>query len=318
MRFVLVAAFAILVVAVIMAHVEALPRMHFEIPVFFGCQAGSKGKMDKCAAKIKGTYYCFCSHDFDMLNRKTPGGHYLALSGAQNGFSRQLVQKAKANGNGIAYYVNDMHKFESRGAGTGDAIWKDACKAFGGCKNVPKFFILNEIKSERWPSSSYRNWIALMVKGLKKHGVKPVVFVSPKWSMSPSYGSSFKAITDAGGYLALELYLDAQQARANGFSQRYIASFYSRALNQYLRMGIPRNRIMATEDYANSKEVPYGRFGISDADWIKLIKLRNKAIGGLKFGGTLGYGWFYNSMQQTVAQKDRFYRSHLATRNSMP
>jgi len=230
-----------------------------------------------------------------------------------------MIKKARANGNEIAYYVNDMHAHgTSNGAASAAAFWKDACKKFGKCSAVPKFFIMNEILSERWPSTSYQTWVIAMAKGLKKYGLKPILSVPPRWASNPIAANSFKEIAKYG-YLALELYVSGSMLRGNGFSTSYLSGFYGRPLHAYMSMGIPRSRIMMYEHFANSdSSIPYGRQGVSSADWIRTIKLRNEVIHKLHFGGVLSYAWWLNAMKDSVAVRDKYYAAHQQSRQALP
>jgi hypothetical protein len=288
--------------------------------MFMGCAQGSKGKFDKCASNVQGTGdRCFCWRDFNRLNFKTKGGHYMAVASGI-GLGGEMMKRARKNGNNVAYYVNDMHMHGStNGAASATAFWKDACKRFKTCKAVPKFWIMNEILSERWPSVAYQKWVIGLTKGLKKRGLKPIISVPPRWSVSPVVGGS--SFTEIGKYgiLALELYVSGQMYRSSGFSAQYLNNYYGRPLSAYLRLGIPRSRIFMYEHYANSNSaIPYGRQGVSDADWIRTIKDRNKVIAKLKFGGVLAYAWWLNSMKQSPAVRDRFYMAHHKTRQALP
>jgi len=295
-------------------------RKFFEVPLFMGCKQGAADKkMQKCAAKVSPSLLsCFCWHDFDRLNSKSKGGHYMAVGGGV-GFGAEMIKKAKANGNDIAFYINDMHAHGStNGLASANAFWKDACQKFQSCQKVPKFWIMNEILSERWPSASYQKWVVDMTKGLAAHKVKPIISVAPRWSSSPIGQSSFKQIGQHG-YLALELYVSGQMLRGNRFSTAYLNNYYGRPLRTYQAMGIPKAKIFMYEHYANSdSSIPYGRQGVSDADWIRTIQLRNQVISKLNFGGVLAYAWWHNSMHQSAEQRDKYYSAHIKTRNAMP
>jgi hypothetical protein len=287
--------------------------------MFMGCAQGSKGKFDKCAAKVSGTGdRCLCWRDFDRLNAKTKGGHYISTA-SNIGLGGLMAKKARANGNDVAYYVNDMHAHGStNGKSSAAKFWKEACKKFRTCAEVPKFWIMNEILSERWPSAAYQKWVIGMTKGLKKYGLKPIISVPPRWSSYPIAPSAFKAIAKHG-YLALELYVSGRMLKSNGFSTGYLKNYYGRPLQAYMKMGIPRARIFMYEHYANSDaSIPYGRQGVSDADWVRTIILRNQVISKLKFGGVLAYAWWLNSMKQSPAVRDKFYAAHQKTRQALP
>jgi len=289
------------------------PRQHFETIMMSG--EGSQ----VCPAS---NTWCFVVNDFNALNRRSSGtrGVYMSVKSA---LVQLLDQEVAQNGNGVAYYMNDMNLYRNDGANTAKRMWGDACRAFGGCGNVPKWWFLNEIISEQWLESSYQSWIVGFVRVLAhKYKVHPVIAVSIERSTQydPTSAKGLRAIVRNGGYLGLELYQTGQQVVSSGFSMHAVRAFYAQGMNYiHGQLRVPKSRIMMWEHYGNTKAGNIlGRTGISKSHWVRAIKLRNRAIATVGFAGTITYGWWNNDMRDTAHQRNVYYAAHLSTRGRLP
>jgi len=294
-----------------------MPRQHFEV-IMWGGAPFTGPASEQCEAD---STWCLCWNDFNaLIKRNTRRGIYVALEdGSQH--SQQMLVAANALGNGAVYYMNDMNGYRSHGNQAAAAMWKDACNFWGSCRNVPKFWILNEILGDIWPESSYMQWIINFVGGLVAHGVKPIVAVSNQWSSdyNSASASGLRAIVRKGGYLGLELYQTGAQVEANGFSYSRTRAFYASPQRYIYGLGIPKSKVFMFEDYGNTAAGSVvGRAGVSHASWLRVIKLRNQAIASLNFAGTMTYGWWDNQMRDPPSIRDEYYAAHVASRKKLP
>jgi len=297
--------------------VSAKIRNHFEVIMWGAPFTGPKSK--QCATN---NGWCFAWRDFNALNtRSTASGIYMAIEGAGTLGTPQTLA-ARAAGNDIAYYMNDMNAYKHFGRNTAKRMVQDACKAFGGCANVPKFWIMNEIIGELWLQKTYQSWITTFVSGLHKAGFKPIICVSYRWSSEFNVisGRGLRNIVKNGGYLGLELYQTGEHVAQLGYNVGRVRKFYSGPLHLIEGLGIPKKRIMMLEDYGNTAAGSVlGRSGLpKSTNWARAITVRNEAIAALNFGGTITYGWFNNAMHDSPATRDSYYSAHVKSRKNMP
>jgi len=67
---------------------------------------------------------------------------------------------------------------------------------------------------------------------------------------------------------------------------------------------VPRSRLVLTEHFGNTKgDKPWGRGGVSDADWTRAIRVRSAAARSLEFVGFASYAWAFNWMHEEIAQR---------------
>jgi hypothetical protein len=266
-----------------------------------------------------------CKYDFERLNSQSD--HYIMTGGPP-----QWIPEIFQNGNDWAWLQDKISDDFGTGSGAGYAE-----KAFARAKYfadvnglpVPKWFFLNEISISRWVQNrpGYHQYIIDMATAIKSLGSIPVIFVP--FMLPTRYKESWVALKDAGGYIAVEAYLNSRNITKSGprstkskpSAKRlaYIKKLYGKSITAFGLMGIPKKRLMFFEHYGFTPvEKNYGRSGVSSADWADIIRLRGIALKSLKVYGTGGYGWIGNAMQLPNTERAKFYDAYLASTTSLP
>lgn len=102
----------------------------------------------------------------------------------------------------------------------------------------------------------------------------------------------------------VENYLSGAEIKAHAFSQTWCRSQYQASIDAYGARGVPKSRLVLTEHFGNTKaDKPWGRGGVSDADWARAIRVRAAAARALHFAGFASYAWAFNWVHEEIAQR---------------
>jgi len=302
---------ALLVVLALTLAVCALGEKHLRFDVFLAiCPASVEGPY--CPVKTK-EQLCFCDHDFDRINSQ--GDHYIAVTDDGH---KDDIEKA---GNEMSYYVNSMNDgyYKKKSATVwANYLYKDACTKFEGCKNVPKWWILNEISASKWGNGvkKYQDYVVGLTKALKAKKLNIIVaapFDAPKRA-----GPQWKALSQLG-YIGIENYVSGKELKANKFSMPWLKAQYQKSVTAFKKFGVSSSRLFAFESYGSTlPSKPFGRAGISSAEWVKTITMRAAAIKAAHFKGFISYGWWGNQMKDSWKVRDKYYDAYLKTHSILP
>ncbi len=155
----------------------------------------------------------------------------------------------------------------------------------------------NELSSSQWRASAneaYRVWAVRFVEALAGAALVPVVY-SPV--MNPrSEGDNWSALASAG-YLAIEGYLDPGGVLAAGEPADYCRSSYASMAASYQAQGVPIDRCVLVEHYAQTATgIGRGRGGLNLEDWLRVIAARVAGASAAGFSHLGSYAWGYNQM----------------------
>ncbi|HUS66265.1 MAG TPA: hypothetical protein VMZ28_17045 [Kofleriaceae bacterium] len=244
---------------------------------------------------------CLCQAELDALNY-TAQSHFLAVSTEAHRADIRSV------GNYQAYYVND---FNHDAAGHGWTMVTAAARAdemVERCEAAfpticPKWFLINEISSSAWQNNqAYRTWVAGVARRLRvTHDKQPIVFAP--FAAPGANGDDWQALA-AHAYIGVENYLSGAEIKAHAFSQTWCRGQYQASIDAYGARGVPKSRLVLTEHFGNTRaDKPWGRGGVSDADWARAIRVRAAAAGALDFAGFASYAWAFNWVHEEIARR---------------
>jgi len=288
--------------------------LHFEVAMWMGCP-DPEGSAYCPAATSSGL--CFCQHDFDAINGNWMR-HYIFLD------SDKYLPKVLAARNQAAYYVNnflDNYRQGQSGATAAGVFYQEACDSFGGCSNVPKWWMLNEISEGLWSKGvpKYEKYVLDLAKTLStKYHFSVIVcapFAAPR---DPTHYAAWRQLAKYA-YIGIENYVSGKMVRDHKFSLSWLKAQYKASIDAFAKMNIGKSRLFLLESYDNSGSgTAWGRSGISASDWIKVIKLRQRAIEPLTFKGFVAYGFWGNQMKDSWQQRDKYYKAYVQGAKSLP
>jgi hypothetical protein len=265
-----------------------------------------------CPSRTPGQL-CFCDHDFKRINSQ--GNHYISVT--DDGHQKE-IEKA---GNSMSYYVNrmnDVYYKKKSGKAFGAALYKEACQKFDGCKQVPKWWILNEISASKWAAANakYQQYVVDLTAALKAKKLNVIVaapFDEPKRA-----GKYWKSLAKLG-YIGIENYVSGKELKEAKFSMSWLKAQYKKSITAFAKFGVPKSRLFVFESYGSTlRSKVFGRAGITPKEWVKTIKMRAVAIKAARFKGFIGYGWWGNQMKETWQVRDKYYDAYLKTHKSLP
>jgi hypothetical protein len=155
----------------------------------------------------------------------------------------------------------------------------------------------NEISSSQWRATAneaYRVWAVSFVQALAETGVVPVVY-SPV--MQPRSESDNWSALAAAAYVAIEGYLDPDGVLGARDPGDYCASSYASIAAGYQAQGVPLDRCVLIEHYAQTAAgIGRGRGGLDLDDWLRVIAARVAGASAAGFSHIGSYAWGYNQM----------------------
>jgi hypothetical protein len=161
----------------------------------------------------------------------------------------------------------------------------------------------NEISYSQWRAlaiDEYRRWIVEFAQTLAAGGLVPAVYSPMK---NPNNERAEWSALAAAGYVAIEGYLDGTAVAATHDPSGYCAAQYAGMRSHFEAQGVPVNRCVLVEHYAQTPSgTAWGRSGIPLDDWLSVIPAR---IAGARMAGfTLigSFAWGYNRMQVADAE----------------
>lgn len=238
----------------------------------------------------------FCDPQFDVLNWPATNGHYLVMG--SDAHRAQIT----ARGNELAIYYNVFNEgFDKKmtAAEKAASIEQYAQKNFTKTGPRPQWIILNEISPGRWPTNdAYRQWAVEVVSTLKNQYKFSVVLCSP-FDRPAAHGEDWQAVA-ASAVIGIECYLSGKAVKAHNFSPEWCEMQYRISKEKYAHLGVPASRLFLIEHFANTedaKDRPWGRQGVSPADWDKAIAVRSAALHRVGFAGFISYCWSKNRMK---------------------
>jgi hypothetical protein len=317
LRFVQITAVAV----ILLAGLSVGQKLRFDT-VYYICpqksQAdGTKNLSYTCPAKTNSKNYCQCGWDFDQLNLHS--NHYMAIGGPI--FLDQVV----AGGNKLAYLVDKFHKHRKLSGAKAAQKIIDLAKHYFATSptGLPRYLLLNEITTgwHRRADKAYINWIIQVAKKLKESGFQPIMFTqnfNPLRYKKSAYG--WKSLAKYA-YIAVETYLNTEKIVKMADNKRaaFMKRSYQTYVTSYGKVGVPKNKLLLTEHYGNTaKGRTWGRSGVSQANWIRIINLRNQVFKSLNLFGVVTYGWFSNTMQVTTSKRKLFYDAYNSGSHLLP
>jgi len=155
----------------------------------------------------------------------------------------------------------------------------------------------NEISYSQWhpaQNEDYRSWTIAYARTLAGSGLTPAVY-SP--IASPRFGrNDWSALADAG-YVAVEGYVDAPSIHGARDPMGYCASRYAAMRSGYEAQGVPVDRCVLVEHYAQTPAgTGWGRGGLALDDWLAVIPARIAGARAAGFALLGSYAWGYNRM----------------------
>lgn len=237
----------------------------------------------------------FCQDQFDHLNFVSTNGHYIAM-GADT-YRSQIV----AHGNVLAAYHNDLNtsytvKTPAEKALEVNQYVQSNCGSSGP---APVWLLMNEISSGLWPSNqTYRTWVCDVAHELKNTYGFNVIMFAP--FSAPTANDADWTRLGADAYIGVENYLSGEEIQAQNFSVSWCQAQYQTSITNYTARGVPRDHIFLTEEFQETVSgTAWGRSGVSVADWIHAITVRQTAAQNIAFSGYITYDWSHNNMSAT-------------------
>jgi hypothetical protein len=251
-----------------------------------------------------------CQPQFDALNWTNAAGHYLAM-----GTDEHRAQVTAA-GNGLAIYYDVFNEGADKMTAGEKAAWIEsyARGRFTESGPRPQWLILNEISAGKWPGdAAYRQWVVGVVSDLKNKYDFSVALCAP-FAHPGAHAADWQAVA-TNAYIGIECYLSGKAIRDHGFSTNWCEAQYKLAKEKYLHLGVPANRLLLVEDFANTEDVPdktWGRQGVSGEDWARAIAVRSAALHKVGFVGFISYAWSKNAMRASDEDLIRFENAYKA------
>jgi hypothetical protein len=156
----------------------------------------------------------------------------------------------------------------------------------------------NEISYSQWRAMAideYRRWTVAFAQALASGGLVPAVYSPIK---KPNNERSEWSAIAAVGYVAIEGYLDAAGIVSARDPAGYCAAQYAEMRSHFEAQGVPVDRCVLVEHYAETPSgTAWGRGGLPLDDWLAIIPSRvaGARMAGFTFIGS--FGWGYNRMQ---------------------
>jgi len=253
---------------------------------------------------------CLCPADLRHANyvRVLPDGrrqgHYVAQA------TERFKTDIRAQGNVPALYVDRMNDdWESGGRAVADRMISDARASYGG--NAPRWFLLNEISRSRWLDRSsigtrYRRYVAELAQRLHVQYERKVLIFSPfeRPPASDGHRAEDWSAVAMHAFIGVEAYLGGQEIATAGYSEAWCRGRYAQALEAYRALGVDPRRQILTEHFAHSEAgLGRGREGLSEANWLRAIRIRTRAATSLPFYGFASYAWGFNQMSAPARQR---------------
>lgn len=161
----------------------------------------------------------------------------------------------------------------------------------------------NEISYSQWRAMAideYRRWTVTFAQTLAADGLVPALYSPIK---KPNNERDEWAALAAVGFVAIEGYLDAASITSARDPSGYCASQYADMRAHFEAQGVPVDRCVLVEHYAQTPSgTAWGRGGLSLEDWLSVIPAR---IAGARMAGFARIGsfaWGYNRMQVPDAE----------------
>ncbi len=252
----------------------------------------------------------FNQAQFDILNWTSPNGHYLEMSGDAH------RSDVTGRGNFLVGYYNNFN----------DALFTSTPDANQAAQLINRYFndpstgtfktqpatwvVLNEVNAGDWNgNSTYRTWVKNVVSALHNTYGLQVVTYSPESTRS-SYSSDWVALS-GNSYIATECYLGGTDLVNHNFSVSWAQSQYQAAKDAFVNAGVPISKLILGEHFGQSAAGSgYGREGVSFADWVRTIQVRDQAIYNVGFGGFMSYAWGYDTSTETEADMVYFEKAY--------
>jgi hypothetical protein len=275
---------------------------------------------DKREAQGTSAQYCMCERDFERLAET--GDHYIAYNAAQPKYLQKIVD----SGNKFAWMVDDFSDFYDAGkSGTAyaDFLWSEANRLYMVANNgtIPQYWVLNELSVKRWFTQAipkYHKYAIDVVKQLRtKYKVRPII-CSPSLLIKPKrFANDWKQLAKYA-YVGVEAYVSSELIRKNKFNAKWLFETYSKGIASYNKAGVPRSKIVVFEEFATTPAgTKFGSGGLGDAEWARVIKLRNAAIKKLKCVGYASYGWS-SYMDHTPEVREALYDAYNVGAKNLP
>lgn len=175
----------------------------------------------------------------------------------------------------------------------------------------------NEISYSQWRAMAideYRRWTVTYAQTLAAGGLVPAVYSPIK---KPNNERAEWSVLAEVGYVAIEGYLDGPSVAAARDPSAYCASQYSDMRSHFEAQGVPVERSVLVEHYAQTPSgTGWGRGGLALEDWLKVIPARvaGARMAGFTFIGS--YGWGYNRMQVPDADNVATATAYIAATQS--
>jgi hypothetical protein len=161
----------------------------------------------------------------------------------------------------------------------------------------------NELSSSQWRATAneaYRVWAVSFAQALAQTGVVPVVY-SPV--MNPLSESDNWSALAAAAYVAIEGYLDPAAVLGAGDPTGYCRTSYASMAASYQAQGVPLDRCVLVEHYAQTAAgTGRGRGGLGLDDWLRVIGARVGGASAAGFSHLGSYAWGYNQMGVTDSE----------------
>lgn len=157
----------------------------------------------------------------------------------------------------------------------------------------------NEISYKTWRQTvnePYREWVNTFAEALADGGLWPVVYspIEDPRSEADNWSRLARA-----GYVGIEGYLDPVKVD----SVEYCADAYAEMRDAYVRLGVPQERQVLVEIFAQTVAgATYGRGGLPLVDWLNVVRCRVAGAKAAGFGMIGSFEWGYNAMGVSGAE----------------
>ncbi len=276
----------------------------------------------------------FGQNQFNVLNYPSLNGNYMMTS--TDNHRPEMV----ASNNALAeFYNNFLADYNTQYRNNGGVIdpiaEADAINSYtvkNSTKNGPKpnWVLLNEISVSVWQDTTqkgidYRAWVVGVATRLHDTYGFNVVTFAPFATVGTARAADWQLLT-AKSYVGVENYLSGAEVMAGGsdYASRvaWAQAQYQASVNTYGAAGVPKSKLILTEEFANTPAgTGWGRGGVSASDWDSVIQMRQDAIDNVGFPGFAAYAWGSNGMGITEAeqiQHEYWYRTRLVLPGQQP
>jgi hypothetical protein len=155
----------------------------------------------------------------------------------------------------------------------------------------------NELSYTQWRTSAneeYRVWAVTFAQALADAGLTPAVYSPIQGPLGESDNWSALA---AAGYVAIEGYVDPSAVVGAADPADYCEGLYTSVASRYEAQGVPIDRCVLVEHYAQTLAgTGRGRGGLDLQSWLSVIgaRIAGARAAGFTFLGS--YAWGYNQM----------------------